>query len=394
MFVFFLTLRSVTWPLARPSQRSILRRAAAALAAAAPAPVSQDHPQRRPLPSKLARASAAEPAHWGGDGGWPRKQKKTKKSRSRSLHLQPAGRGAAVAGQTAVQLNIKHFCSALTSSVIVHIIVCTRYLSLQAANRDGRFRRRGRRVRFIQYDAVTLYFQLDQCHATPACRGERRVGLITGMHPPHRRLGEEFDDVLEEEDEFFNEGEEPVEEQEQPADGAPPAPSLPPAGRRPPPPLHFARPPSPADPFPPCLCRRRRRDGGDRGRPRARRPPPHHHALPHKIRAGAGAGHARAADLHERAAHGGGDWGVRSVAARCDQQRSGAHRRARPCARGAPRAERSPPAACCCWRPADPLEIAYKELREKKIPFTIRRYLPDGSFEDWALDELVFIERG
>ena len=59
-----------------------------------------------------------------------------------------------------------------------------------------------------------------------------------------------------------------------------------------------------------------------------------------------------------------------------------------------PVAERSPPAACCCWRPADPLEIAYKELREKKIPFTIRRYLPDGSFEDWALDELVFIERG
>lgn len=26
----------------------------------------------------------------------------------------------------------------------------------------------------------------------------------------------------------------------------------------------------------------------------------------------------------------------------------------------------------------DPLEIAMKELRDKKIPFTIRRYLPDG----------------
>ncbi|OVA08144.1 RNA polymerase [Macleaya cordata] len=26
----------------------------------------------------------------------------------------------------------------------------------------------------------------------------------------------------------------------------------------------------------------------------------------------------------------------------------------------------------------DPLEIAMKELRERKIPFTIRRYLPDG----------------
>ncbi len=27
---------------------------------------------------------------------------------------------------------------------------------------------------------------------------------------------------------------------------------------------------------------------------------------------------------------------------------------------------------------SDPLEIAMKELREKKIPFTVRRYLPDG----------------
>lgn len=37
----------------------------------------------------------------------------------------------------------------------------------------------------------------------------------------------------------------------------------------------------------------------------------------------------------------------------------------------------------------DPLEIAMKELREKKIPFTIRRYLPDGSFEDWGVNELI-----
>ena len=36
----------------------------------------------------------------------------------------------------------------------------------------------------------------------------------------------------------------------------------------------------------------------------------------------------------------------------------------------------------------DPLEIARKELREKKIPIVIRRYLPDGSFEDWSIDEL------
>ena len=37
----------------------------------------------------------------------------------------------------------------------------------------------------------------------------------------------------------------------------------------------------------------------------------------------------------------------------------------------------------------DPLEIAGKELREKRIPFTVRRYLPDGSFEDWSVDELI-----
>lgn len=37
----------------------------------------------------------------------------------------------------------------------------------------------------------------------------------------------------------------------------------------------------------------------------------------------------------------------------------------------------------------DPLVIAGKELRERKIPLIIRRFLPDGSFEDWALDELI-----
>jgi len=35
----------------------------------------------------------------------------------------------------------------------------------------------------------------------------------------------------------------------------------------------------------------------------------------------------------------------------------------------------------------DPLQIARKELLEKKIPMIIRRYLPDGSYEDWNLDE-------
>ena len=37
----------------------------------------------------------------------------------------------------------------------------------------------------------------------------------------------------------------------------------------------------------------------------------------------------------------------------------------------------------------DPLEIAMKELRARKIPFTIRRYLPDGSYEDCGVDELI-----
>ncbi|GFO06279.1 DNA-directed RNA polymerases i, ii, and iii subunit rpabc2 [Plakobranchus ocellatus] len=37
----------------------------------------------------------------------------------------------------------------------------------------------------------------------------------------------------------------------------------------------------------------------------------------------------------------------------------------------------------------DPLVIAMKELKAGKIPFIIRRYLPDGSFEDWGLDELI-----
>jgi DNA-directed RNA polymerase I, II, and III subunit RPABC2 len=38
----------------------------------------------------------------------------------------------------------------------------------------------------------------------------------------------------------------------------------------------------------------------------------------------------------------------------------------------------------------DPLKIAEKELIERKIPFIIRRYLPDNSYEDWRVDELIF----
>jgi DNA-directed RNA polymerases I, II, and III subunit RPABC2 len=40
----------------------------------------------------------------------------------------------------------------------------------------------------------------------------------------------------------------------------------------------------------------------------------------------------------------------------------------------------------------DPLQIAMKELKQRKIPIIIRRYLPDGSFEDWTIDELIIID--
>lgn len=37
----------------------------------------------------------------------------------------------------------------------------------------------------------------------------------------------------------------------------------------------------------------------------------------------------------------------------------------------------------------DPLKIAMKELKENKVPIIVRRYLPDGSYEDWAATELI-----
>ena len=36
----------------------------------------------------------------------------------------------------------------------------------------------------------------------------------------------------------------------------------------------------------------------------------------------------------------------------------------------------------------DPIAIAEKELRAGKIPFIIRRYLPNGCYEDWPVKEL------
>jgi len=40
----------------------------------------------------------------------------------------------------------------------------------------------------------------------------------------------------------------------------------------------------------------------------------------------------------------------------------------------------------------DPLQIAMKELKLRKIPIIIRRYLPDGSYEDWSIDELIIAD--
>ena len=37
----------------------------------------------------------------------------------------------------------------------------------------------------------------------------------------------------------------------------------------------------------------------------------------------------------------------------------------------------------------DPLKIAMKELQERKVPIIIRRYLPDGSYEDWKIKDLI-----
>jgi DNA-directed RNA polymerases I, II, and III subunit RPABC2 len=37
----------------------------------------------------------------------------------------------------------------------------------------------------------------------------------------------------------------------------------------------------------------------------------------------------------------------------------------------------------------DPLRIAMLELKSRLVPFIIRRHLPDGTFEDWRVDELI-----
>jgi DNA-directed RNA polymerase I, II, and III subunit RPABC2 len=37
----------------------------------------------------------------------------------------------------------------------------------------------------------------------------------------------------------------------------------------------------------------------------------------------------------------------------------------------------------------DSLQIAEQELKIKKLPLIIRRYLPNGDYEDWEVDEMV-----
>ncbi|KAI3910852.1 hypothetical protein MKW98_022539 [Papaver atlanticum] len=44
---------------------------------------------------------------------------------------------------------------------------------------------------------------------------------------------------------------------------------------------------------------------------------------------------------------------------------------------------------CSVAHPIAQPKIAMKKLRERRIPFTVHRYLPDGSYEDWGVDELI-----
>ncbi|KAI8968170.1 RNA polymerase, subunit omega/K/RPB6 [Mycotypha africana] len=38
---------------------------------------------------------------------------------------------------------------------------------------------------------------------------------------------------------------------------------------------------------------------------------------------------------------------------------------------------------------SDALVIAMKELKEKKIPLVVRRFLPDQTYEDWDVKDLI-----
>lgn len=35
-------------------------------------------------------------------------------------------------------------------------------------------------------------------------------------------------------------------------------------------------------------------------------------------------------------------------------------------------------------------DIAEKELEERKMPFVVRRFMPNGNYEDWEISELIY----
>lgn len=43
---------------------------------------------------------------------------------------------------------------------------------------------------------------------------------------------------------------------------------------------------------------------------------------------------------------------------------------------------------------SNPIRLAEMELREKKLPYVIRRRLPNDLFEDWKLSELTILDDG
>ena len=38
------------------------------------------------------------------------------------------------------------------------------------------------------------------------------------------------------------------------------------------------------------------------------------------------------------------------------------------------------------------IDVIFHQYRARKIPICIRRYMPDGSYEDWSIDELIIAE--
>ncbi len=40
----------------------------------------------------------------------------------------------------------------------------------------------------------------------------------------------------------------------------------------------------------------------------------------------------------------------------------------------------------------DPIDIANLEIKEKKCPIIIKRYLPNGTFEQWSVNELLLLD--